>query len=78
VYDTKKGTDMSIQIPLSNLSKSENKIMENTGKAGTNVRLRAKTAEDGNLKISWDPLNNASKARKSEMQKDSILVPEKN
>ena len=78
VYDTKKGTDMSIQIPVSNLSKSENKAMENTGKAGVNVRLRAKTAEDGDLKISWDPLNNASKARKSEMQKDSILLPEKN
>ena len=78
VYDTKKGTDMSIQIPLSNLSKSENKMMENTGKVGANVRLRAKTAEDGNLKISWDPLNNASKARNSEMKKDSIMLPEKN
>ena len=78
VYDTKKGTDMSIQIPVSNLSNSENKTMENTGKAGVNVRLRAKTAEDGDLKISWDPLNNASKARKSEMQQDSIMLPGKN
>ncbi len=78
VYDTKHGTDMSIQIPVSNLSKSENKEMENTGKAGVNVRLRAKTAEDGDLKISWDPLNNASKARKSEMKQDSIMLPGKN
>lgn len=78
VYDTKKGTDMSIQIPVSNLSKSENKAMENTGKAGVNVRLRAKTGEDDNLKISWDPLNKAGKSRNAEMQKDSILLPEKN
>jgi hypothetical protein len=78
VYDTKKGTDVSIQIPVSNLSKSENKMMENTGKAGVNVRLRAKTGENGNLKVSWDPLNNAGKARNSELQKDSILMPEKN
>ena len=72
VYDTKKGTDMSIQIPLSNLSKAENEMMENTGRAGMNVRLRAKTGNDGNLKISWDPLNHASRKRKAEMQKDTI------
>ena len=27
VYDTKKGTDMSIQVPLSNLSREENDIV---------------------------------------------------
>lgn len=64
VYDTKKGTDMSIQVPLSNLSREENDIMEtNNGKSGVNIRLRAKTQEDGKLKISWDPFNKASKER---------------
>lgn len=64
IYDTKKGTDMSIQVPLSNLSKAENEII-NTGKVGMNVRLRAKTGEDGKLNVSWDPFNNASKERKA-------------
>ncbi|MGK2863181.1 MAG: hypothetical protein ACSLE0_14720, partial [Chitinophagaceae bacterium] len=56
IYDTRKGTDMSIQVPLSNLSKEENASLENTGKAGVNIRLRAKTSDDGTLKVSWDPL----------------------
>ena len=65
VYDTKKGTDMTIQVPLSNLSKAENDII-NTGKVGLNVRLRAKTGDDGKLAVSWDPFNNAGKERKEE------------
>jgi hypothetical protein len=63
LYDTKKGTDMSIQVPVSNLSKEENEDLENTGRAGVNVRLRAKTGEDGKLNISFDPFNKASKER---------------
>ena len=63
IYDPKKGTDMSIQVPVSNLTKTENKDMENKGKAGVNIRLRAKTGTDGKLNVSWDPLNNASKQR---------------
>jgi hypothetical protein len=65
VYDTKKGTDMSIQVPLSNLSKEENDI-NNTGKVGVNIRLRAKTGDDGKLAVTWDPFNNAAKERKAE------------
>jgi AsmA-like protein len=68
IYDPKKGTDMSIQVPVSNLTKTENKDMENKGKAGVNIRLRAKTGADGKLNVSWDPLNNASKQRKSEIK----------
>lgn len=75
VYDTKKGTDMSIQIPLSNLSKSENTDLENTGRVGMNIRLRAKTGDDGILKVSWDPFNNASKQRKLESKQDSLKSP---
>jgi hypothetical protein len=63
IYDTKKGTDMSIQVPVSNLSKTENEILENTGRVGLNIRLRAKTGEDGKLKVSWDPFNKARKQR---------------
>jgi hypothetical protein len=66
IYDTKKGTDMSIQVPLSNLSASENEVLKNTGRVGLSIRLRAKTMEDGKLKVSWDPFNNASRKRKSE------------
>ncbi len=72
IYDTKKGTDMSIQVPVSNLSRAENEIMENTGKAGMNIRLRAKTGTDGKLNVSWDPLNRASKKRKAEMKKEAV------
>ncbi|HZV70279.1 MAG TPA: AsmA-like C-terminal region-containing protein [Saprospiraceae bacterium] len=72
IYDTKKGTDMSIQVPLSNLSKAENEVLDNTGRVGMNVRLRAKTGEDGKLKVSWDPFNSASKQRKTESKKDSL------
>jgi hypothetical protein len=46
--------------------------MEKTGKAGVNIRLRAKTGDDGKLNISWDPLNNASKQRKAMMDKNSV------
>jgi hypothetical protein len=69
IYDTKKGTDMSIQVPLSNLSKAENEDLKNTGKAGVNIRLRALTADDGTLKVTWDPFNTAEKQRK-ETQKE--------
>jgi hypothetical protein len=72
IYDSKKGTDMSIQVPLSNLSKAENDII-NTGRVGMNVRLRAKTGDDGKLGISWDPFNNASRDRKE----DAKAVAEK-
>jgi len=57
VYDTKKGTDMNILMPLRNLKKvDDDEILVNKGKAGVNIRLHAKTGEDGKLKISWDPL----------------------
>jgi AsmA-like C-terminal region len=65
-YDLKTGTDMSLQIPLSNLSKNKNQAIPpdsrgNDGKAGPSVRLRAKTGDDGKLKISWDPFKKALK-----------------
>lgn len=71
IYDTKRGTDMSIQVPLSNLSNADDKSLVNKGRVGANIRLRAKTAEDGKLKVSWDPFNKASKERMKELKPDS-------
>jgi AsmA-like protein len=68
IYDTKKGTDMSIQIPLSNLkARSDDTIPAIRGvnsKTGLSVRLRAKTGGDGKLKITWDPFKKALKDMK--------------
>ena len=62
IYDLKKGADMSIRFPVSNLkAKDGNTIPVNTGKAGLSVRLHAKTGEDGKLKLTWDPFNKAIK-----------------
>jgi hypothetical protein len=67
IYDLQKGTDMSIQIPLSNLKeKNVDKDLANRGvksKTGVSVRLRAKTGDDGKLKISWDPFKKALKKK---------------
>jgi hypothetical protein len=68
IYDTKKGTDLSIQVPLSNLkARSDEDIPANKGvksNTGLSVRLRAKTGDDGKIKISWDPFNKALKTIK--------------
>jgi hypothetical protein len=65
-YDLKKGPDMSLQIPLSNLSNDKDQSIPpesrgNDSKAGLSVRLRARRGEDGKLKISWDPFKKALK-----------------
>jgi hypothetical protein len=36
--------------------------LKNKNKPGLSVRLRARTGEDGKLKVTWDPFNKASKA----------------
>jgi hypothetical protein len=67
VYDSKKGTDMSIQVPLRNLTKNQSNtdLTEEGGKGGgISVRLRAKTGDDGKLKISWDPFRRSIKNKK--------------
>ncbi len=65
VYDSKKGTDMSIQVPLRNLKKiDDDEILINKKKAGMNIRLRAKTGDDGKLKISWDPFRKGGRNNK--------------
>ena len=69
VYDLKKGPDMSLQVPLSNLSKNQNNNIPpdsrgNDSKAGLSVRLRARRGDDGKLKITWDPFKKALKKAK--------------
>jgi len=67
VYDFKKGTDMFIKLPLRNLLKSQaNTDIADEGKAahGVSLRLRAKTGDDGKLKVSWDPLRLAKRNKK--------------
>jgi hypothetical protein len=67
-YDLKKGADMSLQVPLSNLKARAGDIPPesrgNDSKAGLSLRLRAKTDDDGKLKISWDPFRKALKKGK--------------
>jgi hypothetical protein len=67
-YDTKTGTDMELQIPLSNLKQRKvDAPLESKGndsKGGLSVHLRAKTGEDGKLKISWDPFRKGLKKGK--------------
>jgi hypothetical protein len=67
-YDLKKGADMSLQVPLSNMKSRAGDIPPesrgNDSKAGPSLRLRAKTDEDGKLKISWDPFRKALKKAK--------------
>jgi AsmA-like C-terminal region len=67
-YDLKKGADMSLQIPLNNLKARDGDIPPesrgNDSKGGLSLHLRAKTGEDGKLKISWDPFRKALKKGK--------------
>lgn len=72
VYDVEKGTDMSIRLPVQNFTRSQaNTDLKGEGKGGRGIglRLRARTAEDGKLKISWDPFRRA--VRNKEAVKDS-------
>lgn len=67
-YDLRKGADMSLQVPLSNLktraADAPPESRGNDSKAGLSLRLRARTGDDGNLKISWDPFRKALKKGK--------------
>jgi hypothetical protein len=67
VYDMKKGTDMFIRLPLKNLLKSQaGTDISDEGKSvrGVSLRLRAKTGDDGKLKVSWDPLRLSKRNKK--------------
>lgn len=62
MYDSKNGTDMTIQVPTRNLKKmGDDEVILNKGRVGLNIRLRAKTGDDGKLKISWSPFGRSGK-----------------
>jgi hypothetical protein len=68
IYDLKTGPDMSLQVPLNNLTKDRNPDIPpdskgNDSKAGISLRLRARNGDDGKLKISWDPFKKALKKK---------------
>lgn len=66
VYDVKKGTDMSIKVPIRNMVKKNDSIdlISSDIRTGPSVRVRAKSGEDGKLKISWDPFRRAVRNKK--------------
>jgi len=67
VYDSKKGTDMSIQVPVRNLLKDQSETdlsSEGHKGGGISLRLRAKTGGDGKLKVGWDPFRKSIKNKK--------------
>lgn len=66
VYDVKKGTDMSIKFPIRNMLKKNDSIdlISADIHHGVSVTVRAKTGEDGKLKISWDPFRRSIKNKK--------------
>ena len=69
VYDVKTGTDMSIRLPVRNLTRNqENTDLGEGGKnkKGLSLRLRARTGDDGKLKLSWDPF------RRSVQNKEAV------
>jgi hypothetical protein len=80
LFSFKDDTDLSIQLPLSNLKKrDENYVPEKIGvdeNAGASIYLRAK-AETGTekVKIMYDPLKKGIKENKqqSETEKDASL-----
>jgi hypothetical protein len=68
-YDLKTGPDISLQIPLRNLSDNKYQSIPpesrgNDGKAGPSIRLRAHRDDEGKLKITWDPFKRALKKEK--------------
>lgn len=66
VYDVKKGTDMSIKFPIRNIIKKNDSVdlISSDIRTGPSIRVRAKTGDDGKLKISWDPLRRAVRNKK--------------
>ena len=70
---SKKETDISIQVPLSNLKNRDKDYKpENTGtgkSGGMSVFIRAKTDETGKIKIKYDPFKRFRKTDKKEPEK---------
>jgi hypothetical protein len=69
IYNKKGTTDLSIQVPLSNLKKRDDDYNpENIGvykKTGGSIFLRGKPGEDGNIKFKLDLFNKYDKEKKA-------------
>jgi hypothetical protein len=66
VYDIKNGTDMSIVLPLRNLTKNQSNTDlsdEVKTRKGISLRLRAKTDENRKLKLTWDPFGKSIRSK---------------
>lgn len=68
-YSMADSTDLSIQVPLSNLKKRDGTYKpENVGtdaKVGASVFLRARKGKDGKMSIAYDPLKKLRKKKKA-------------
>ena len=73
IYSMKGNTDISIQIPLSNLKKRDaNYKPENSGvnkKNGRSLFLRGRTGADGNVQFKADLFNKFGKEKRKEKEK---------
>ncbi len=69
IYSQKGNTDISIQVPLSNLKKRDSTyIPENAGvdkKGGKSIFLRGRPGPDGNIKFNIDLFKKYEKAKKN-------------
>jgi hypothetical protein len=70
IYSMRGNTDLSIQVPLSNLKKrDENYNPENIGtdkKGGKSLFLRGRTGSDGNVNFKLDLFNKFKKKKKAD------------
>ena len=73
IYNKKGTTDLSIQVPLSNLKKrDEDYNPENIGtdkKGGGSIFLRGRPGEDGNIKFKLDLFKRYNKEKKADSAK---------
>jgi hypothetical protein len=73
VYSMRGNTDLSIQVPLSNLKKRDTGFVpENTGvnqKTGRSLFLRARPGNDGAIQIKLDLFNKFAKKKRKESEK---------
>lgn len=81
-YGFQGGTDMLVQIPLSNLKKREKdfknvKVSEDT-KLGPTVLLRIKEDKDGKMQIAYDPFKDYYKEKQKAATDSSVVsTPDK-
>lgn len=79
VYNKRGTTDLSIQVPLSNLKKrDENYNPENIGvnkKGGRSIFIRGQPGPDGNIKFSLDLFKEYQKDKKADSLKDKMIDP---